>query len=283
MQMTAVIPKETRSVAVRTPRTVLILSSIILVLAAVAAAGGLFIPDLYRDNPWVVQANRGMDLFTLAGAVPALGATLVLVRRGSVRARLAMAGVLGYILYTYIGGAFAFALNLFYPIYIALFSLTAAALVALLTGIDAADLQRRFDARTPRIPVAVFLAFIAFMLFMTEGVGQLMPFFTAGTLPEMMQLAGAQSCFVYTMDLGVIAPLSVLAAVWLWRRLPWGDVLAGILLIKCATMGLALLTTNWLAGVMGQHTDGPALIACYLVLVGGGLGMVVWLFRHCRA
>jgi hypothetical protein len=46
------------------PTTEYILSGIIAVLTIVAAAGGLFIDDLYRGNAFATSAWRGTDLVT---------------------------------------------------------------------------------------------------------------------------------------------------------------------------------------------------------------------------
>lgn len=44
-----------------------------LLLAAMAAAAGLLIPELYRDPEEIVRQGRATDLITLAVATPALG------------------------------------------------------------------------------------------------------------------------------------------------------------------------------------------------------------------
>jgi hypothetical protein len=71
----AAAPKVPHAPALQPLQTAHVLTAIILVLAAVASAGGLFLPGLYRDTAWVVPQNRGADLVTLFLALPAtLGA-----------------------------------------------------------------------------------------------------------------------------------------------------------------------------------------------------------------
>ncbi|MFZ5817637.1 MAG: hypothetical protein ACOY93_20480 [Bacillota bacterium] len=263
------------------PRTAQLLSFIILLLTAAAAAGGLFLPSLYRDSAWLVTAMRGQDLYTLAVAVPALAITLLFARRGSVRSRLVLVGLLGYILYTYTGAAFAFAFNEFFLLYVTLFSLSLAALFALVGRMELADLPNRFGPATPRRAVAIFLIVIGLMLAMAE-LGQIIPFLTEGRLPLPLQLAEAPTFYPYTLDLGVVMPLCLLTGVWLWRREPRGYLLAGVMLIKAATMGLALLATSAYAWLTGGIVDGPDLLVGYGIIGFGGLAMSVWFFRHCR-
>jgi hypothetical protein len=80
---------------------------------------------------------------------------------------------------------------------VALFSLCVFALAAACNRLDVGGIARQFDAGTPRRSVAIFLGFIAFMLSVL-WVGQI----------------------VYSLDLGLIVPLCMLAAIWLWRRAP---------------------------------------------------------------
>lgn len=270
-----------KSAATQGRRVAQILTVLILLLAAVASAGGLFLPGLYRDTAWVVPQNRGADLVTLVLALPALLIALLAARRGSFRATMIWVGLLGYLLYTYIGGTFAFAFNDFYLIYLALFSLTAFALVAAVSFIDPGALAQRFDSAVPRRAVAGFLLLVACMLTLL-WLSQIIPFLTREKLPDCVALSGGTTCFVYGLDLGVIVPLCVLAAAWLWRRAPWGYLLAGCMLIKAATMGLALLGMTWF-GLRAGLTAQIELTASYVVIAAGGLGMSVWFFRHCRS
>ena len=46
--------------------------------------------------------------------------------------------------------------------------------------------------------------------------------------------------FIQAMDLALIVPLCVLAAVLLVRRSPWGYLLASVAVLKFVTMGLAV-------------------------------------------
>jgi hypothetical protein len=47
-------------------------TTLLSAVLALQAAGGLFIPGLYRDGIWAVSTYRGMDWLTLVLVVPAL-------------------------------------------------------------------------------------------------------------------------------------------------------------------------------------------------------------------
>jgi hypothetical protein len=246
-------------------------------LTALAATGGLFMPSLYRDSSALIPVLRGQDAVTLL-VVPLLLFTAFEAHHGSTRSLLIYIGLLGYILYTYTGAAFAYSFNEFILVYIALFALCIFTLVGVLIVLDIQNIRQTFDAATPRKPIIAFLLLIVFALGFGE-LAQIIPFYTTGELPQAMQLIGATTYFVYTLDLGLIVPLCFIAALWLWRDKAWGYVLAAAMLIKAATMGLALLSMNWFAIQAGQATDG--LLPLWITIALGGLGLSFWLLKHC--
>jgi hypothetical protein len=254
------------------------LSYAIVMLAAIAAGIGLFMPSVYRETDWVVPQNRGQDLVTLLALV-ALVPALIAVRRKSLRGTLVWLGLLGYLAYTYTGAAFAYGFNVLFPVYVALFSLTGAALIAGLSGIDPEELRAAFDEQTPRRGVIVFLVAMAAVLCLLWG-SQIIPFYTRGELPNMIVLAKTPTVFVYVIDLGVVVPLALLSTWWLRLDRPWGYVLAGFVLVKAATMGLALLSMTGFALQAGLDVDAFMSLA-WVGLAAAGCFMSGWYFSHC--
>jgi len=109
-------------------------------------------------------------------------------------------------------------------------------------------------------------------------LAQIVPALAAGRVPELIARSQGAGNFVYVLDLGVVAPLAVLAAVWLWRGAPWGDVLGAVILIKATTMGFALLAMTWFAVRAGQPLERGLTIA-YGVMALGSLAMSIWFLR----
>jgi hypothetical protein len=252
----------------------------IVVLAVLASALGLFTPSIYRETDWVLPQNRGQDLVTLL-ALAVLVPMLRQARRGSPRATLVWLGLLGYLAYTYTGAAFAYGFNALFLVYVALFALCGAALIVGLSGIDAAALHAAFDAGTPRRAVIAFLLLMAAVLCLL-WLGQTLPFYLSGTLPPMIEKAKTPTVFVFVLDLGVVVPLALLSAVWLWCGRAWGSVLAGFVLVKAATMGLALLSMTVFAWRAGLAVE-PMLSAAWIALAAAGGAMSAWFFAHCAA
>jgi hypothetical protein len=183
------------------------------------------------------------------------------------------------VLYAYLGAALGYFLNSFTLLYIALFSLSLAAMVLAIGGLKLTDLETRFDVEIPRWPVIAFLMLMAVMLGAREILDNI-GFIRSGIIPSGMQRSGGTNYFVYTFDLGLIVPLLVLSSIWLWRRSPVGLVSSGMVLIKSAVMGLALLVMNGFNANAGGATDG--LLGLWAFIAIGGLGLSIWFFRHCR-
>lgn len=263
------------------------LTLVITALGTIASAAGLFAPDVYRETEWVLPQVRGQDLVTLV-AMPILVLAALRGRREHsddrrparhVRARLAWAGLLGYVLYTYTAASFSYRFNELFLVYVALFSCSLFGLAALGTGMDADEVGRSFDTGLPRRALVVLLAIFAGLLTIL-WVGQIVPFLVNGTLPELIVRAETPTNFVYVLDLGVIVPLAVLAARWLGSRRSWGYVLTGAVLIKAATMGLALISMTWFSVLAGTDAD-PYLAVVWVLIAGSSLAGAYVFFRHC--
>ena len=272
------VTKTSSVIAVPNLRVAWVLTVVVVLMAVAASAGGLLLPGLYREPPAVAATIRAQDAVTLL-VVVVLAVTFVVARRGSTRATLVWVGLLGYVLYTYTGAAFAYTFNEFFLLYVSLFATSLFALIALVAGLDAGEARRRFDDAEPRCPVVLFLGLMALVLGVGE-LGQVLAFFATGVPPELISGTGVSPNFVFALDLGIVVPLAALAAVWLWRRRSVGYVLSAAMLILAATMGLALLAMTWSGVVAGLPLD-VGLTVLWVLIAGGGIGLSVWFLRHC--
>lgn len=216
------------------------LSIIITILIIVASAGGLFIDGLYRDNTWTTTQLRGSDLVRLVVAVPVLVAALIFTKRGSQRALLIWLGMLWLTVYDYAFFLFGAAFNVFFLVYVSLFSLSILALIFALPRVDAKAISRKFKARTPVKWISGYMLFIAIFL---GGLwsAQTLNFIVTGQLPQSNIDSGHPTNIVFALDLALLVPGLVLAAVWLWKRRPWGYILGAMMLVKGTIYPMALI------------------------------------------
>jgi hypothetical protein len=229
----------------------------------------LFVPTLYRDPATITPAMRGQDVVTLAVA-PLVFVSVWLATEGSARARVLALGFAGYTTYTYAGAAFGYRYNPMLLIYIAILSLSSALLVLLSRNGSDLLIMPLLGRRSPRRPVAVFLLFVAVILMAIE-LAEIATSLVTGVVPASVQRAGHVTFFPYVLDLGFVVPLSLIAAVLLWRTRPLGDVLGAVLLVKAATMGAALVAMNVMSRLAGQPADG--LTPFYAVIAIGGVSL----------
>src|SRR5215212_2410531 len=142
------------------------LSTALAVLMAMQSVFGRLFPGQYRDVEWIRLTWFGNDWVTLAVAVPLLVASLLLARRGSIRGLLLWLGMLGYGAYNYAYYMLGAALNAFFPLYVAAFSVSVATLILALPRIEVADVASSFRPKTPVRVVGGYLVFVASGLFL---------------------------------------------------------------------------------------------------------------------
>jgi hypothetical protein len=205
-------------------------------LAAVmvaASVAGLWVDRLYRDPRAVAEMFRGYDLVALALVAPVLAATLLPALRRSARARLVRAGALAYGAYTYALVVFGTSFNDAFLLHVAALSLSVFGLALALGAIGSTAIGRSFAPGTATRTVAVILGALATSLAAMWGVGAIR-FAASDVVPtegSALVVPLAMTHLGWALDLAFLVPAYALAAVLLWRRSPWGNVLGAAVLI----------------------------------------------------
>lgn len=265
-----------------------IIVPIIILLTLVAALGGLWPAEgspyetvSFRGERITVNA-RGLyywDTLSSAAQMQAndlvalvLGVPLLLVGYfasicGSLRGRLLLAGSLGFVLYTYITMCVGAAFNPLFLIYVALFSLSLWAFVMSLMDVKIDELPTRFTEGLPRKCIAGLLIFAAAFLGLA-WLGRIAAAMKPGAIPE---LENATSMFIQAMDLGLVAPACVVAAVLLIKRRPWGYLLASVGMVKFLTLGIAVSLMGLNMARVGVNPGLPMLV----IFIGMALANLV--------
>ena len=242
----------------------------LVVQTARGDAVALFAEGAYRYNAlfhgW---AFRAQDAVMALALLVALWAALLM--RGP-RALAVLLAVLGYILYGHASLVLGAALDWLFPAHLAVFSLSLFALwragAGALPGLARPDL--------PRGLLAGFLALAGIGTF-AIWAPQLLAELSSGVTPARL---GVQITPVtHALDLALVAPLSVVAAIMVARRRAGGHVLAlpliGILLFLLPTIGLATALQIH-AGIDFTTVEYVGPIGTFLVL---GL-LAAWFLRY---
>lgn len=224
-------------------KTSYILTIIIAVLATIASAGGLFISGLYRDNPLITSAWHGNDFVTLIIAVPLMVTSLIFTMRGSQKAQLVWIGTLGYMLYNYIFYLYGAAFNRFFLIYVLLFALSIYGLIFAMIKIDVNAINQKLHANMPVKWISGFMMFFAVLL---GGlwIAISLSFVFNGQIPKPILQTDHPTGVVFATDLSLLVPALILGSTLLWKRHPWGYVLASIVLIKASTYGFVMIAMS---------------------------------------
>ena len=248
--------------------TTQVLTFAIAALATIASAGGLFIPNLYRDSPFYKTAWQANDTVTLL-LIPALIASHHLSRQGDQRAKVIWLGLVAYMFYNYAFYLFGAVFNWFFVVYA---SLLALALYTFILGLF--EIDKQID-KTPwvkyRYLFCTFFLFTALPLGIVE-LEQYISFIVTGDSPEIPSL-------ILALDLGLVVPSALLAATLLARKHPWGYWLGGIMLVKSLTYGMVLITGTLAIVSEGVGTMDP-LLPFYIFICAGGLIFLVTLLRQ---
>lgn len=265
-----------------------IIVPIIILLTLVAALGGLWPAEgspyetvnfrgeritvnarglYYWDTLSSAAQMQANDLVALVLGVPLLLVGYFASMRGSLRGRLLLAGSLGFVLYTYLTMCVGAAFNPLFLIYVALFSLSLWAFVMSLMDVKIDELPSRFTEGLPRKSIAGLLIFAAAFLGLA-WLGRIAAAMKPGAVPG---LENATSMFIQAMDLGLVAPACVVAAVLLIKRRPWGYLLASVGMVKFLTLGLAVSLMGLNMARVGVDPGLPMLV----IFIGMALANLV--------
>src|SRR6476661_1972778 len=260
-----------RSAAGRRPANVLRvaqnLSIAVAALMAIASVLGLFASGTYHDNDWARSGFRGNDLVSLALAVPLVLGSLVLARRGSVKAHVVWLGTLAYTLYNYLFYLFGAAFNDLFLVYVGLVALSVWALVLGLISTNPGRVRDELAPDRPSRWVAGNMLLIALFLGIA-WIAQSLTYVANGKLPQNIVDSGIHTSIVFALDLSFIVPAMVVGAWIYWSRNVWGATLAGILVVKAAAYTIALISMSFFAAesdIDGAWTFIPVWLAMSIV------------------
>lgn len=207
---------------------------------------GLVWPGVYRDVAWIRAAWMGTDIVTLAVAVLVLVVGLVTARRGSLLGELFVYASFAYSIYGYAYYLFGAELNALLPLYVLLVVVPLVGLAVSLATLDADAVAERFGEHRVRYP-AVYMLFTGVGLAIA-WLAQWAAYIFGGTEPSI----GAEAFrLIAGLDLSLIVPFMTIGGVLLWKRRPWGFVLAAMYTVKGATYTMVLTMGSIVGGLRG--------------------------------
>ncbi len=257
-----------------------ILSFLIIILSVVAAATGLFYTTggapfdiinqygdsvkMYGDGIYAhdsffrVPIFKGTDLTILLVGVPMLAAaTLLDLKKKTVKRRILLASVIALFLYYASNIAFGVAYNSLHLVYIALFSSSLFALIIAMSGMDYSELEKSITNVLPYKGIYAFLAVTGIALFIA-WLPDIISALLAGRALAMIEVYTTEP--TYVLDMGIISPLAFSCLFLLRKREGLGYMLLSILLIICMVMGIMLPVQTVFQVAAGIAIPLPVLI-----------------------
>ena len=253
------------------------LAALLAAVMTVQSVLGLLFRGQYRDADWIKATWLGNDWVTLLLAVPLLSVGIARDRRESVRGRLLLLGGLGYGAYNYAFYLFGAALNAFFPLYVFAFVLSVAGLIFGLIRTRARDVARRFAIGTPVRAIGGYLVFVACGL-ATVWIVMWAAYVFAGrptpVEPEAFKLVAA-------LDLSLMVPSLLSGGILLWRKRPWGYVIAAVAGIQGA-LYLVVLSANSAIAIARGLVQAPGELPMWGPLALGTTGAAATLLAAAR-
>lgn len=223
--------------------------------------------DIYQDGEWINAQWLGQDIITLVLGFPLL---LVSVNRGVVdekfKWKLVNSGMLLYFVYTYSFFVFAAELTFLYLLHLPIYGLAVIGFVMSSVEIFGKDYGLWFKQNAIRKTIVIYLGFIAIMvavLWMGDIFSHLSDPNHQSQTPD-----GEAPLIIYSLDLALILPLMVLAAIQLLKKTQFGLKLTAIVLVKTSTLGFALMAMGlsmYLQELSPEY---------YLIIIWSVLGLV---------
>jgi hypothetical protein len=260
------------------------LSAALAAVTAGAMAGTYLMPGLLRGPAVMNGSARGTALAVLLAGVPLLGGSMLLAARGSAGAVITWLGAVAFLLYNSVLFVFGTPANRLFPAYLAMLALAAWSAGVLLRQSDVAALGARFGPRAPARGLAIWI-WVVVAANAAVWLARILPAISRSGAPAYLRGTGLPVSVVYAQDLALWLPLLAVAAAWLWRRRPWGFLIAGSGLVLWVPEGVSVAVDQWYGHAVAPASPvaSAAVVPAFAALAVVGLIPVVLLLRGLSA
>ena len=219
---------------------------------------GLFFQTAYRDVDWIRATWFGNDWVTLVVAVPLLVAGLVRAASGSIRGLVLWLGLIGYAVYNYAFYLLGAALNAFFLMYVVALVLAVVLLILALAHVNATQIAESFRPAAPVRLLGGSLVCVG-MALASAWIAMWVAYVFAGrptpVEPEAFRLVAA-------LDLSLMVPALTAGGILLWRRMPWGYLIAAIASVQGA-LYLFVLSVNSVVAIRRGLANAPGELSIW--------------------
>jgi hypothetical protein len=245
-----------------------VMTLITSMLIIFACLSGLLKESIYNDvlsagtiTKVLVAGSRAQDIIFIPLAILLAFLSILFLRLPSYKLLITLIGLCfnffyGYALYTMQGQYTSI-----YIVYLAIFSLSIYSIILGLLSFPAEFAVKTSLPKGLRRSVSIFLYIIVFIL----GFAWLMRI-----SPDIARHIPQDTYGVFVLDLGIVFPAIAIAATMLIRRKPYGNIFAGVTLMKVFTVCLSWGFGEWYGRIYGviQGSYDMLVIPSVLTIVG---------------
>ncbi len=251
-----------------------VLSGLLLIAAALACVTALAMPELIHGPAVMVGSMRGTAGVVLVLAIPMLVVAMGTARRGGLVAVIGW--IAGLVFITYQAWMFLFAVpfNGLFLVYVAMLAFGFWGLVALLAELD----PDRFAAPPgPRMPVRLLVGWmvVSCVAFYGLWLRNVVPAMFDSAAPAFLEGTGMVTGTNYVLDMALFLPFTILSAVALWRRTPWGVVVGGAMLVVLVLESIAIAVDQWVGAAADPASPVASAAATPMFAVLAAIGVVM--------
>ncbi|MHA1274948.1 MAG: hypothetical protein ACTSQS_16165 [Promethearchaeota archaeon] len=222
-------------------KIILILSLLLLLFLIIASYSGIFIAETYARNTksFAVQ-GIGQDIVNFFIIAPLLFISSILYYKGNKKAMFIWAGLLSYVIYTYVIYCFAQPFNFLFLVYCTILGLSFYSFLYFILKMTDKPIKDWYKNEIPIKMISIFFIIIA-ILFYFVWLSEIIPALINNEIPQSVIDNGVITNPVHVLDLTIFLPALLITAILLLKDNKYGYLLAPILLIFIILMSLAII------------------------------------------
>jgi len=257
-------------------KIITILSVLLALSLAIASFCGAFLPVTYeREVSSLATQGIGQDLVDLFLVVPLLIILLIFVRKQNRAAMFLFSGTLFYILYSFIIYSLGIHFNYLFLLYCVTLGLATYLFIIIFHELMGMDVGSWFEEGVPVRLTGIYLIIVA-ILFYLLWLKEIVPAVIHNRIPGSVSDYNLLVNPVHVIDLAIVLPGLILAAVLVMKKRALGYTLSLTGLVSIIILAIALAAMAIMLKIKGISEESS--IAVVFVVLALLSGIILFLF-----
>jgi hypothetical protein len=254
------------------------LTGLLIVLSTIASVIGITNNTLYMDEAWANAQWLGQDWVTLLIAIPLLlFSSWKVILKQSLVWELVLAGVLFYLLYVYTFFVFEAGFSPLYFIHLPIFSVSLLCLFVVFHHMLNAKNNYAYRHKLTLTTIIGYFLLLSILLSWLWLQDLIKHITIDGYLSDTPD--GQPPMVIYSLDLGIIMPMMVIASILLIYNHSLGLIMTGVMLTTSFLISLALMAMSMSLYIKDFDLDYLLTLIWGLIALAGLSLLIVYLNR----